>query len=232
MGRDRGAGAASSCGATRSSPSTTETVDRIGLEATRVTDVAKALNVSPALIFYHFGTKDALVAEAFAYAVERDLRPPRQGHGRRHRPGRQAAPGAALLRPDRPGEGLADLDRRLGAGPARAGDPQGAAADGPPLVRGAARRSSTRASPTASFTLPRPGRHRGAGLGAASTGSPWPRWSTARSPAPSCAAGWRRRSRASSGIDQAAACREDTSHQPVGGVGGIGQGRAVQPEVA
>lgn len=53
--------------------STTETVDRIGLEATRVTDVAKALDVSPALIFYHFGTKDALVAEAFAYAVERDL---------------------------------------------------------------------------------------------------------------------------------------------------------------
>ncbi len=53
--------------------STTETLDRIGLEATRVTDVAKALNVSPALIFYHFGTKDALVADAFAYAVERDL---------------------------------------------------------------------------------------------------------------------------------------------------------------
>jgi AcrR family transcriptional regulator len=53
--------------------STTKTVDRIGLEATRVTDVAKTLNVSTALIFYHFGTKDALVAEAFAYAVERDL---------------------------------------------------------------------------------------------------------------------------------------------------------------
>lgn len=53
--------------------STTETVDRIGLEATRVTDVAQALDVSPALIFYHFGTKDTLVAEAFAYAVERDL---------------------------------------------------------------------------------------------------------------------------------------------------------------
>jgi AcrR family transcriptional regulator len=53
--------------------STTETVDRIGLEATRVTDVAKALGVSPGLIFYHFGTKDALVAEAFAFAVERDL---------------------------------------------------------------------------------------------------------------------------------------------------------------
>jgi len=53
--------------------STTETVDRLGLEATRVTDVARALDVSPALVFYHFGTKDALVAEAFAYAVERDL---------------------------------------------------------------------------------------------------------------------------------------------------------------
>ena len=53
--------------------STTETLDRIGLAATRVTDVAKALDVSTALIFYHFGTKDALVAEAFAYAVERDL---------------------------------------------------------------------------------------------------------------------------------------------------------------
>ena len=64
---------ASSCGATRSSTSTTEVVDRIGLAATRVTDVATALDVSPALVFYHFGTKDALVAEAFAYAVERDL---------------------------------------------------------------------------------------------------------------------------------------------------------------
>jgi AcrR family transcriptional regulator len=53
--------------------STTEVLDRIGLAGTRVTDVAKALGVSPALIFYHFGTKDALVAEAFVYAVERDL---------------------------------------------------------------------------------------------------------------------------------------------------------------
>lgn len=52
---------------------TTEILDRIGLAATRVTDVAQALNVSTALVFYHFGTKDALVAEAFAYAVERDL---------------------------------------------------------------------------------------------------------------------------------------------------------------
>ncbi|HSV40404.1 MAG TPA: TetR/AcrR family transcriptional regulator [Nocardioidaceae bacterium] len=53
--------------------STAEVVDRIGLAATRVTDVAEALSVSPALIFYHFGTKDELIVEAFAYAVERDL---------------------------------------------------------------------------------------------------------------------------------------------------------------
>ncbi|MFT4011067.1 MAG: TetR family transcriptional regulator C-terminal domain-containing protein [Nocardioidaceae bacterium] len=53
--------------------STTELVDRIGLSALRVSDVAHELDVSPALVFYHFGTKDALVADAFAYAVEREL---------------------------------------------------------------------------------------------------------------------------------------------------------------
>ena len=53
---------------------TTELLDRIGLEAIRVVDVAKALGVSPGLVFYHFGTKDNLVAEAFAHAVDRDLR--------------------------------------------------------------------------------------------------------------------------------------------------------------
>jgi AcrR family transcriptional regulator len=53
--------------------STTELLDRIGLAATRVTDVAAALDISSSLVYYHFGTKDALVAEAFAYAVERDL---------------------------------------------------------------------------------------------------------------------------------------------------------------
>ncbi len=53
---------------------TTELLDRIGLEAIRVSDVAKQLGVSPGLVFYHFGTKDALVAEAFAHAVDRDLR--------------------------------------------------------------------------------------------------------------------------------------------------------------
>ena len=52
---------------------TLEQVDRHGLAATRVADVAAALQVSPALVFYHFGTKDALLAEAFAHAVQRDL---------------------------------------------------------------------------------------------------------------------------------------------------------------
>jgi AcrR family transcriptional regulator len=48
-------------------------LDRVGPAATRVTDVAEVLGVSPALVFYHFGTKDALVADAFAHAVDRDL---------------------------------------------------------------------------------------------------------------------------------------------------------------
>jgi AcrR family transcriptional regulator len=52
---------------------TVELVDRIGLANTRVADVAEALGVSPSLVFYHFGTKDDLVAETFAYAVEKDL---------------------------------------------------------------------------------------------------------------------------------------------------------------
>jgi len=52
---------------------TVELVDRIGLANTRVADVAAAMGVSPSLVFYHFGTKDDLVAETFAYAVERDL---------------------------------------------------------------------------------------------------------------------------------------------------------------
>ena len=52
---------------------TLEHVDKVGLAATRVADVAAALDVSPALVFYHFGTKDVLLAEAFTHAVQRDL---------------------------------------------------------------------------------------------------------------------------------------------------------------
>ena len=44
-----------------------------GFGHTRVADVAAALGVSTSLVFYHFGTKEKLMAEAFEYAVNRDL---------------------------------------------------------------------------------------------------------------------------------------------------------------
>jgi AcrR family transcriptional regulator len=52
---------------------TLDVVEREGLAATRVADVAGALGVSSALVFYHFKTKDALMAAAFAHAAEADL---------------------------------------------------------------------------------------------------------------------------------------------------------------
>lgn len=47
---------------------------RRGLAETRVADVAAALDVSTALVFYHFENKERLLAEAFAYAAQEDLR--------------------------------------------------------------------------------------------------------------------------------------------------------------
>jgi len=44
-----------------------------GIAGTRATDVAKALGVSSGLIFYHFESKDHLIAEAFVFVVERGL---------------------------------------------------------------------------------------------------------------------------------------------------------------
>jgi AcrR family transcriptional regulator len=52
---------------------TIDLIERNGLAQTRVADVADALAVSPALVFYHFKTKDALLAAAFEHAVDRDL---------------------------------------------------------------------------------------------------------------------------------------------------------------
>jgi AcrR family transcriptional regulator len=52
------------------------TVEQIavrGVSATRAADVAKALGISTGLIFYHFGSLDQLIAEAFAFEVDRDL---------------------------------------------------------------------------------------------------------------------------------------------------------------
>jgi len=44
-----------------------------GLPNTRTSDVAAAAGVSQALVFYHFDTKDRLLAQAFKYAAEQDL---------------------------------------------------------------------------------------------------------------------------------------------------------------
>ncbi|WFE27611.1 TetR/AcrR family transcriptional regulator [Solwaraspora sp. WMMD791] len=50
-----------------------EVIVQRGLANTRTADVAEAAGVSQALVFYHFSTKDRLLAEAFAYAAEQDL---------------------------------------------------------------------------------------------------------------------------------------------------------------
>ncbi|MEU0791491.1 TetR/AcrR family transcriptional regulator [Amycolatopsis sp. NPDC005961] len=44
-----------------------------GIAGVRAADVAKALDISTALIFYHFGTLEALIIEAFRQAAERNL---------------------------------------------------------------------------------------------------------------------------------------------------------------
>ena len=44
-----------------------------GLANVRVGDVADALGVSRALVFYHFDTKEALLEAALEHAVARDL---------------------------------------------------------------------------------------------------------------------------------------------------------------
>ncbi|HEX6683650.1 MAG TPA: TetR/AcrR family transcriptional regulator [Candidatus Limnocylindrales bacterium] len=50
-----------------------EVIVERGFANTRTADVAKAAGVSQALVFYHFNTKDALLAQAFEYAAEQDL---------------------------------------------------------------------------------------------------------------------------------------------------------------
>ena len=44
-----------------------------GIAALRIADVAAVLGVSPALVIYHFQTKENLVAESFRHAAEHDL---------------------------------------------------------------------------------------------------------------------------------------------------------------
>jgi AcrR family transcriptional regulator len=45
----------------------------LGMAAVRVSDVAEASGVSPALIIYHFGTKERLLSEALLHASTQDL---------------------------------------------------------------------------------------------------------------------------------------------------------------
>ena len=45
----------------------------LGMAAVRVADVAEASGVSPALIIYHFGTKERLLSEALVHASDQDL---------------------------------------------------------------------------------------------------------------------------------------------------------------
>ncbi len=48
-------------------------IESHGIHAVRMSDVARVLSVSPALIVYHFQTKEALIAEAFTWAAREDL---------------------------------------------------------------------------------------------------------------------------------------------------------------
>lgn len=47
-------------------------IEKSGMTALRVSDIADGLGVSSGLVFYHFDTKDALLVEALEYAVVRD----------------------------------------------------------------------------------------------------------------------------------------------------------------
>lgn len=52
---------------------TIDEVTRQGFDQVRVADVANALGISPALVFYHFATKDRLLSAALEYAVDQDM---------------------------------------------------------------------------------------------------------------------------------------------------------------
>jgi AcrR family transcriptional regulator len=52
---------------------TVECMKQRGLVATRVLDVARALGISTGLVFYHFESREKLVAAAFLHAARGDL---------------------------------------------------------------------------------------------------------------------------------------------------------------
>lgn len=52
---------------------TVDQVQQRGFASVRVADVAQALGISSGLVFYHYGTKDQLLAAALEHAVNADL---------------------------------------------------------------------------------------------------------------------------------------------------------------
>ncbi|QYN22095.1 TetR/AcrR family transcriptional regulator [Amycolatopsis sp. DSM 110486] len=48
-------------------------IEQAGIHAVRMADVAADLSVSTSLVLYHFKNKEALIAEAFTWAAQRDL---------------------------------------------------------------------------------------------------------------------------------------------------------------
>ncbi|WP_246201691.1 TetR/AcrR family transcriptional regulator [Streptomyces alboniger] len=62
---------------------TVEQIERRGVAAVRIADVAAALGVSNALVLYHFSSKEKLLAAAFEHAARRDLTRLRKLLGRR-----------------------------------------------------------------------------------------------------------------------------------------------------
>jgi AcrR family transcriptional regulator len=53
--------------------STLELIRERGIDALRGVDVAQRLDISPALVFYHFDSLENLAVSAFRFATERDL---------------------------------------------------------------------------------------------------------------------------------------------------------------
>ena len=135
---------------------TVDLVDRLGLAAVRVGDVAAELGVSAVaglLPLRHQGRPG-----------RRGLRARRRARPRPHRQG--ARPGddpverlrrlLQLYGPTGQAVGLAGVDRRLGAGPARDPHPQGAAAGSTTAGRSRCGRWSRTASPSGAFTCADP----------------------------------------------------------------------------
>ena len=120
-----------------------------GLANTRTADVATAAGVSQALVFYHFATKERLLAQAFAYAAEQDLARLDAVHRLRRVAAGEARKILKLYAPTGSLQVLGDVDRLLGRVDARAGAGEGLPPPGPALEGRAHRGHRGRASPTA-----------------------------------------------------------------------------------